>query len=237
MRPVDLIHALQLGRVPRIVGTIITADYLRQWSSNPVPLPCDLVELRLDGFPDFPDWLKIGTQIEHHGTPVIVTIRWKREGGLWTGGDADRWPLLESAIRHLSGVDVELRSDLIQGVAELAGQLGKLSVFSYHNFESTPSEEELDSILTGAHRRGGIGKIATTVNTEADLNLLVKLLGRKWPLPVCIIGMGPLGRETRLKFPLQGSCFTYGYLDTPGAPGQYSAAELRHHFTTLLRAG
>ena len=122
----DLIHALQLGRVPRVVGTIITAEYLRNWSANPTPLPCDLVELRLDGFSDFPDWLKVGTQIEHQGTPVIVTIRLKREGGLWTAGDADRWPLLEDAIRHLSGVDVELSSNLVSGVSELAGQLGKL---------------------------------------------------------------------------------------------------------------
>ena len=92
-------------------------------------------------------------------------------------------------------------------------------------------------MLGGAHRRGGIGKIAVTVNTETELNSLAKLLARKWPLPVCIIGMGPLGRETRLKFPLQGSCFTYGYLDTAGAPGQYSAAELTRHFTALRRAG
>jgi 3-dehydroquinate dehydratase-1 len=237
VRVVELIRTLQLGRVPRVVGTIITADYLRAWSANPTPLPCDLVEFRLDGFSDFPDWLKIATQIEHQGTPVFVTLRLKREGGLWTGGDPDRWPFLESAIRHLSGVDVELRSDLAAGVSELAGQLGKLSVFSHHNFETTPSEQDLEGILTGAHRLGGIGKIAVTVNTEADLQLLVSLLGRKWPLPICIIGMGPLGRETRLKFPLQGSCFTYGYLDTPGAPGQYSSAELTRHFSLLRRSG
>ena len=237
MHVVELIRTLQLGRVPRVVGTIITADYLRAWSANPTPLPCDLVEFRLDGFSDFPDWLKIGKQIEHQGTPVFVTLRLKREGGLWTGGDPDRWPFLESAIRYLSGVDVELRSDLAAGVSELAGQLGKLSVFSYHNFETTPPEQELEGILMGAHRLGGIGKIAVTANTEADLQLLVSLLGRNWPLPICIIGMGPLGRETRLKFPLQGSCFTYGYLDTAGAPGQYSAAELIRHFSSLRRTG
>jgi 3-dehydroquinate dehydratase I len=234
---VHLIQALQLGRVPRVVGTIITADYLRNWSANPAPLPCDLVEFRLDGFSDFPDWLKIGKQIEHQGTPVFVTVRLKREGGLWTGGDLDRWPFLEPAIRHLSGVDVELRCDLAPGVSELAGQMGKLSVFSYHNFETTPPEEELEAILSGGHRLKGIGKIAVTANTEADLKSLVALLGRKWQLPICIIGMGPLGRETRLKFPMQGSCFTYGYLDTPGAPGQYSAVELSRHFSVLRRAG
>ncbi len=232
-----LVQALQLGQVPRVVGTIITADYLRAWSTDPSPLPCDLVEFRLDGFPDFPDWLRIGKQIEHQGTPVFVTVRVKREGGHWAGTDSDRWPHLEAAIRHLSGVDVELRSELTAAVSALAGQLGKLAVFSFHDFSTTPPQPDLEAILNGAHRLGGIGKIAATANTEDDVARLLSLLHREWALPVCVIGMGPLGRETRLQFPLQGSCFTYGYLDTPGAPGQYSAAELSQHFADLRRAG
>ena len=232
----NLISALQLGRVPRIVGTIITADFLQCWSAEPGPLPCDLVELRLDGLPEFGDWLKVAKQIEHHGTPVFVTVRLKREGGLWEGADRDRWPLLDAAIRQLAGVDVELRSDLAPGVAELCGQLGKLKVFSFHDFESTPTEAELEAILHGAHRLGGVGKVAATANQPEDVALLEALLHRKRSLPVCVIGMGPFGRETRLKFPLEGSCFTYGYLDRAGAPGQYSALELKQHFETLRPA-
>jgi 3-dehydroquinate dehydratase-1 len=67
------------------------------------------------------------------------------------------------------------------------------------------------------------------VNTQEDLANFRSLLQEKWSLPVCLIGMGILGRETRLTFPREGSCFTYGYLDTAGAPGQYSAAELMRH--------
>lgn len=226
----ELIDALQLGRVPRIVGTIITAEYLQSWSVKPTRLPCDLVELRLDGFPDFSDWLRIGTQIEHQGTPVFVTIRLKAEGGKWGRGDKERWTLLEPAIRNLSGVDVELRSDLAPAVSELCGQLGKLSIFSFHDFSQTPPREELEILLGSAERLGGIGKIAATANTLEDLDLLRSLLHQRRKTPVCIIGMGPLGRESRLSFPLEGSCFTYGFLDTAGAPGQYSAAELTEHF-------
>lgn len=228
----ELIDALQLGRVPRVVGTIITADYLQRWSQNPAALPCDLVELRLDGFSDFSDWVRIAKQIEHQGTPVFVTVRLKREGGQWNGNDTARWPLLELAIRNLSGVDVELQSDLAHGASELCGQLGKLSVFSFHDFEKTPPREELEVLLKSAQRLGGISKIAATANTPEDVELLRSLLPKRaqWGMPICIIGMGPLGRETRLSFPLEGSCFTYGYLDTPGAPGQYSATELMEHF-------
>lgn len=225
-----LIEALQLGRVPCVVGTIITEDYLQKWSNAPSKLPCDFVELRLDGFPDFEDWIRIGKQIEHQGTPVLVTIRDVSEGGKWNRGDTRRWPLLESAIRSLSGVDVELESSLVPAVAELCGQLGKLSVFSFHNFSETPPREALESKLRRAQRLGGIGKIAATANQPKDVDTLSSLLRENPKGPICVIGMGPLGRETRLKFPLEGSCFTYGYLDTPGAPGQYSAAELTEHF-------
>lgn len=232
----ELIDALQLGRVPRVVGTIITADYLQTWSERPTRLPCDLVELRLDGFPEFADWVRIGKQIEHLGTPVFVTIRLQNEGGKWDRPDRDRWKLLELGIRNLSGVDVELRSDLAPAVSELCGQLGKLSIFSFHDFAQTPPRHELEIILNGAKRLGGIGKIAASAKTPEDVELLRSLLQHRWGTPICIIGMGPLGRETRLKFPLEGSCFTYGYLDAAGAPGQYSAAELSEHFRTSGRS-
>jgi 3-dehydroquinate dehydratase I len=232
----ELINALQLGRVPRVVGTIITAEYLLRWSENPTPLPCDLVEFRLDGFSDLADWIRVGKQIEHQGTPVIVTVRLQREGGKWAGGDAERWKLLEPAIRSLSGVDVEVRSDLAAGVSELCGQLGKLSIFSFHDFVKTPPREELETLLASADRLRGIGKIAATANSVEDVEVLRSLLQKPRRAPICIIGMGTHGRETRLKFPLEGSCFTYGYLDVPGAPGQYSAQELTDYFRGVTRS-
>ena len=232
----ELIDALQLGRMPRVVGTIITAEYLIRWSENPTPLPCDLVEFRLDGFPDLADWLRVGKQIEHQGTPVFVTVRLHREGGKWTGGDSERWKFLEPAIQNLSGVDVEVRSELAPAVSELCGELGKLSIFSFHDFVKTPPRDELESLLASADRLGGIGKIAATANSPEDVEVLRSFLRKPRRAPICIIGMGTHGRETRLKFPLEGSCFTYGYLDVPGAPGQYSAQELTDHFRGLTRA-
>ena len=232
----ESIEALQLGRVPRVVGTIITVGYLQRWSANPTPLPCDLVELRLDGFSDFADWIRIGNQIEARGKPVVVTLRLKNEGGKWEKGDRERWPLLESAIRNFSGVDVEVRSELAPAVSELCHQLQKLCIFSFHDFQTTPPREELESLLATAERLGGVGKIAAAAQTLEDVEVLRSLLRERRDFPICIIGMGAHGRETRLSFPLEGSCFTYGYLDTPGAPGQFSSQELMNHFQTVRRA-
>ena len=225
-----LVESLELGKVPRVVGTIITEEFLSKWRDDPRKLPCDLVELRVDGYPAFSDWLPIGQQIQDYEIPVFATIRLAKEGGRWTSLDSDRWPLLEQALRQLAGIDVELESDLAEFAAQLSGELKKVCVLSHHDFQKTPPLETMRQMLQHAHERGCIGKIAATINVPEDLASFRSLLHEKWPLPICLIGMGPLGRETRLTFPQEGSCFTYGYLDTAGAPGQYSAEELMRHF-------
>jgi len=217
---------VQFGPFPLVIGTIITADYLLNWENNPQPLPCDVVELRADGFPDLPNWIEIGKQIERTGRPVIATLRLAKEGGKWLEEDAARWPLLERAIQNLTSVDVELNSELAARVGEKCVELGKASIVSHHDFDKTPSFTEMEDILNRALKLGKIGKIAARADTEEDVAKLRKLLQQSWSGPICVIGMGALGRETRLTFPLAGSCFTYGYLDVPGAPGQYSAKEL-----------
>ena len=217
---------LKLGTVPRVVGTIITADYLRNWSAQPGPLPCDWVELRVDGFSDFAGWLEIGRQIEAAGTPVIATIRAAREGGKWTGDETKRRQLLESALLGLSGIDVELNCELAAPLAAMARSCGKLCILSFHDFHGTGSREELEAILAQMQELGSVAKIAAMANSPADVETLRKLLHEAWKVPVCILGMGLHGRETRWRFPQEGSCLTYGYLDVPGAPGQYSAQEL-----------
>jgi 3-dehydroquinate dehydratase-1 len=217
---------LQFGSFPAVIGTIITADYLLNWSGNPRRLPCDVVELRADGFPDLPNWIEIGRQIEKAGIPVIATIRLAQEGGKWLKDDAARWPLLEQAIRNLTAVDVELNSELAVRAGEKCSELGKTSIVSHHDFDKTPSFTEMQDILNRALKAGKIGKIAARADREEDVAKLRKLLQQSWSGPICVIGMGALGRETRLTFPLAGSCFTYGYLDMAGAPGQYSAEEL-----------
>jgi 3-dehydroquinate dehydratase type I len=64
------------------------------------------------------------------------------------------------------------------------------------------------------------------IQREEDVATLRQLLARKWPVPLCVIGMGARGAATRVEFAKLGSCLTYGYLDAPSAPGQPSAAEL-----------
>ena len=73
---------------------------------------------------------------------------------------------------------------------------------------------------------GTVIKIATFTKTEEDVAVLRSLFDENCSVPLCALGMGPLGPQTRIEFPKLGSCLTYGYLDAPVAPGQVSAREL-----------
>lgn len=216
--------------VPRVVGTVSTLDYLRK-APKSLGDDCDIMEARLDQFDTSASslWLRYCQAVEAAGTPVLATIRLPNDGGKWNENEASRRPLFESALAHLSAIDVETDSALRGDLCELAGSLGKSLVVSYHNFEGTPPVEELcamvDSVLECPV---AIPKLATMVNTQNDVDILKQVLSTyASSRPICVLGMGDeWGTRTRTSFPGLGSKLTYGYLDRPIAPGQLSSAQL-----------
>jgi 3-dehydroquinate dehydratase-1 len=231
----NLIEAALAKNGPKLIGTILTRNFLERFEVTP-ELPCDIVELRVDGYPEYEKWAKAGERIEAAGRPVIMTLRISDEGGKWAGTDTERIAYFEKAIGTVSCVDVELRSGIATEICKRARVAGKWSIVSYHNFKETPPVPELKRIVEEAREIGSIVKIAAKVNSLDDTETLRCILQGRWDVPLCIIGMGPLGKETRLRFPLEGSCFTYGYLDVPGAPGQFSALELKNYLKPITSA-
>jgi 3-dehydroquinate dehydratase I len=220
-----------LGTVSRIVGVVSQADTLRRLATG-TDRECDIVEVRLDMIgADTPRWLEDAQAIEARGLPVIVTIRLEQEGGHWNQADETRLPLFEHALRHLSAADIELRSPLVEQVAALARQHQHGLIVSHHNFERTAPLGELKQIMARAATYGTVVKVATFTTNKNDIATLRALLHEECPAPLCLIGMGPFGAQTRIEFPKLGSCLTYGYLDAPVVAGQISAREL----TQLLR--
>ena len=218
---------VELGRVPRVVGTITTRASLPASGKAP-KYDCDIVEVRLDLIgSDTPRWLAQCQAIESAGYPVLLTLRMANEGGKWMGPDQNRLPYITSAQEEVSCVDVEFLSGICGAVCDKAAQLGKPIVVSYHNFQRTPSLAELEDIL-GKMRAlpAAIPKLTTMVTQESDIVTLKALLARHRDKPLCVIGMGAKATETRVSFPVLGSCLTYGYIESPSAPGQFSASEL-----------
>ena len=217
---------LTLGTAPRVVGTVSRTETLAKLAGAGTP-DCDIVEVRLDLIgADTHGWLEQAKAVETKGVPVILTIRLATEGGQWTQPDDARLPLFQTALEHLSAADIEFHSPLLGKVSALAARHQKALIVSYHDFQKTPAADELRQIIRKASNCGAVVKIATLVQTDADVATLHDLLSEKCAARICLLGMGKLGPQTRALFPKLGSCLTYGYLDAPVAPGQVYAREL-----------
>jgi 3-dehydroquinate dehydratase I len=212
-----------LGVPPLVVGTLLSfpSGSLAAEASS----ACDVVEVRLDHILPDPDWLERARLIEQHAAPVILTLRLKPEGGKWAD-DVERLPIFKTALETLSAVDIEFASKIRDQVCELAKACGKICIVSHHDFNKTPPLAELQSVISEAKRLASIVKVTTMIRDSKDIETLRALLAAQQNVPLCVMGMGPLGTDTRVTFPTLGSYLTYGYLDKPAAPGQLPAKAL-----------
>ena len=210
-----------IGRQPRVVAVLTSLESLARFAALEVK-PCHLAEIRLDHIGPDSNWVPHCRALESAGIPVILTLRAAYEGGKWTGHEEDRLQILEHALPEVSAIDVELKSGL---APKLKGR-GAQVIVSCHDFSGTPTLDQLKATATESVEQGDVAKISTMVNSPGDIATLESLLAEKWPGPMCVIGMGELGVNTRIDFPQRGSCLTYGYFETSAAPGQLSAATL-----------
>lgn len=100
-------------------------------------------------------------------------------------------------------------------------------IVSHHDFRRTPPRAELEAAVDRAFASGAdIAKIACRVRVLRDNARLLGLLDRD--LPLVVVGMGNMGRLTRIAAPLLGSLFTYATLSEgkETAEGQMAAAPL-----------
>jgi 3-dehydroquinate dehydratase I len=107
-------------------------------------------------------------------------------------------------------------------------------IISYHNYEGTPELDELEKIMAKAFAYGAdIAKIATMVNVNRDNSKILSLY--KAPGRLIAIGMGELGKISRIVAPFLGAEFTYASLseDNQTAPGQISYEKLNKYILEI----
>ncbi|MFA5772711.1 MAG: type I 3-dehydroquinate dehydratase [Thermoplasmata archaeon] len=178
----------------------------------------DLVELRLDFLeqptPDAVQTLKNGIQI-----PAIITIRPETDGGSFKGSEQDRVQLLEAAIKaKFDYVDVEMKmeKDPLQRLIKMCNENNVVSIVSYHDFESTPSSNDMFENMKKCIDLGGkVAKIAVMTKVFEDVVEIFKAcdLAKNDGFEFIAIGMGVLGYETRIHAPLMGSKIAYTSLE------------------------
>lgn len=185
---------------------------------------------------DFLEWRAdfLGEKIPPSTIPWIITARHPLEGGKNALPQARRRELLLSLLPKASLVDIEVRS--LSGLKDVAAcaQTNRIGIIaSFHDFEKTPTTPRLRDVIRRAQDSGAsVVKIATRTNTAKDVSRLLDLWNAT-PLPLAIMGMGPLGMSSRLLFANCGSVLNYGWLHRPNVSGQWSAVELRTLLTKI----
>jgi len=222
---------LLLSSRPLVVGVVAEAAALDSFVSlTPIArsVCCDAVELRLDTLRiDTSDLLQRLAGID---TPILITARHPAEGGEGPADAVGRLALLEPFLQRAALCDVELRSlPEMRPWVERAQRAGVGIVGSFHDFQHTPSDEVLEGAVSLAEAAGvDTVKIATFLNEPADLTRLIRFVSAQRRLRVSAMGMGPLGRVSRLVLAKCGSLLNYGYLGAEGnVSGQWSASRLK----------
>ena len=221
----DRTHVLEPK--PRIVGVVASrADW--EFVTQADFSELDLCELRMD--------LLITEQIQQHEYlkplrfPKILTIRDPREGGQESLSENERVNLFGELLPHVDYIDIELRNfslyaDLIAAARTSAKQL----IVSVHDFEKTPGVEQMERWADETESRSpdAIFKISVKLSRWEEMVRLGNFLVNQSRSRVAAMGMGPLGKISRLLFARLGSELTYASCGEPVVPGQWDFRTLR----------
>jgi 3-dehydroquinate dehydratase-1 len=189
----------------------------------------DLIEVRLD-LVEGPPLAMLEKIRRITEKPIIATNRMMSEGGGFVGSEGERIRILSEASIHADWIDIELKAEKRD---ELLEMVDRPAIISYHDFAGMPSRSELAAILGEMKDAGAeIAKIAVTPSSLKD-NLTILDFLLEADMPLCMIGMGAVGRHLRAVAPLYGSALTYGFVSRAVAPGQMSISELRQTIRTL----
>lgn len=210
---------IPLGRA-NIVGVIHTAAGFTAAAKSRI----DAVEVRADLLPRPPS----PQQIACLPLPAILTVRRHDEGGGLPISDHDRLALYLELLDTTAAIDIEGRSlPALGSLVTAARKAKKTVVVSFHDFEGTPTLPRLRTWMAKALDGGAnVVKIASVTEKPADVARLLHLLDGATS-PLAVMGMGTLGRASRLLFARAGSVLNYGWLAAPQVPGQWSAPDLR----------
>ncbi len=192
----------------------------------------DLLELRVDHFAHDPAALAaLDALAARPPRPLLVTVRRGDEGGAVADlDDAARARLYARFLPAAMLVDVEVRSlAALAGTVSAARQAGAGLVASFHDFQGMPGLARLRELAGRAVDAGAaVFKVAAMTERPGDLARLLDFLDVEDRVPLALMGMGRLGKASRVVLAAAGSVLCYGYLGGEAqVPGQWPVERLR----------
>lgn len=213
-----------------------------------VELNPNLIELRYDYIDNVKflsqDFIKELMDNINSKILVIFTFRDQNEGGQMKIDEASHYNLLKILVLSQPDyLDIEMNTEenFLAELIELAIQNNVKLIFSYHNFDETPSYEVISNRihrflkkLKNEFRLGSkelekiILKLIFKANSFED-NLTTLKICREFSKKINVISfcMGSLGIFSRVLCVLSGSFLTYGSIVEETAPGQINFKSLR----------
>lgn len=169
-------------------------------------------------------------------TPIIFTIRSRREGGQPIPlSDREAIELDAAVCREtdIEYIDCELSNKPadIEYLREIAHRNKAKIIGSYHNFDHTPERAFLRDKIAQAERLGlDVAKVAVMPQSPADVLTLMSVTEEarhKVKLPLITMSMGGYGAVSRLVGGAFGSALTFAVGRNASAPGQVPIEDLR----------
>lgn len=189
----------------------------------------DFVEIRFDFLmpTDMYESLKIVESIKNR---AVFTLRSVQQNGKFIGKKEDRifW-LKQLALSQPMLLDIELHTlrDNDELVDFFTEQNTRMLV-SWHDFEKTPTRNELTDLLGEMRIYSNYVKLVTTARNVDDCILVLDLYKVVTELNLISFAMGELGILSRILCTIYGNApFTYAALEEPFVSGQLTIQQMR----------
>ena len=125
-------------------------------------------------------------------------------------------------------IEIETSDDFKNEIKKVAKAHQCKIIISFHDFDKTPSDEDLNKIVEDCFAAGAdIAKIACKANTEEDAERILSLYVKYKNLVA--LGMGEKGMNTRIASLLLGAPFSFASIGAgkETAPGQIELEEMK----------
>ena len=246
-------HTVTVGNVtlgegrPKIIVPLVgkTADSILEAAEQARDLDCDLIEWRIDFYEEVATPQKVAA-LSHQvkqavQKPLLVTFRTKKEGGELELPDDQYFAIYKEVLTQgaadLLDLELFMPAEEVAATIELAHENGVKVVMCNHDFDATPSQEEIVRRLSLMEEKGAdICKIAVMPQSNKDVLTLLAATAEmkdKATRPLITMSMGALGMVSRVSGEAFGSAATFGAAKQASAPGQVPVSVLREILATL----
>ncbi|MCB5236078.1 type I 3-dehydroquinate dehydratase [Niallia circulans] len=238
--------------MPKICVSLIgrTEQELREEAALLKEREIDIIEWRADYFSEVDNINRV-TQVLPHlrkmigNIPLLFTFRTLKEGGERQIDEEDYFSLnksvLETGMIDLLDIELFMEEVTIKQVIDMAHSHQIAVILSNHDFEKTPSKEEIIFRLQKAQQLGAdIPKIAVMPQSVKDvLTLLDATATMKEEAPdqpIVTMSMGGRGAVSRMAGEIFGSAITFAAAKKASAPGQIPIEELRNILSVVHKS-